>query len=734
VRDVATAERHATNLERRHTIMVCESPQVFPPALGGTVLLNVDATENKSHESRGKLRRSTPVSKSRACVNDARQKRLSLPLHGINEEECVDGNSLHDPACGFHSVSEESEVFEEYVFDRSKGLRMPVTRSHYQSLSRSATITEAVSTSQTVSKSKSSSNVKEKPRPMVRSRSSVDVKPAVLVRARNIPRSQSSDEGHVTKTDSNEQRSDTTEGGGVSSRPRPKPAPRKSLTRTSPVLPRQRVESETKEVNSNSSKSHVISESDNSEVVSKRHSSASEVKVRRTSSESQSSVEGDNSGHRIRRSSRHGDKSPRQQVPDRPREEEAVIKQQRESSPSRRHRDSSSPSRRHRDSSSPSRRHRDSTSPSRRHRDSSSPSRRHRDSTSPSRQHRDSTSPSRQHRDSSPSRRHRDSSSPSRRHRDSSSPSRHEESHHSKDSPRRRRREGRDESGQSEAVKHDEPSHHIHRHRLSSQEEMKSESEKFLRQSKERVPLRRSARVSEDKSDSSVTLNRKSSLDDKQSGDSESPKLELKSNSSPKPEVKLRLSRQSSKSGGDDSPVQNSIVSPRRGEGESPVQRPVVSPVLSSAEPVQRRSRPQAVGRSHSHKNFYRHSTDFSGSSAIVPEGSPSSSPAGHGIMLGRYRREAEELLKPVHQEEDVNSGIPERVEDGESPERLPTKWSELNVSELLHVSGSPEFGAESTNGVPSSSSPDSDSAVSILMLAIDNHSPGNTNSSLCRS
>ncbi|XP_056002691.1 serine/arginine repetitive matrix protein 1-like isoform X2 [Ostrea edulis] len=694
VRDVATSERHGTNLERRHTIMVCESPQVFPPAPSGTVPLQLDATDNKSHESRGKLRRSAPVSKSRACVNDARQKRLSLPLHGIHEEECVDGKSLHDPACGFNSVSEESEIFEEYVFDRSKGLRMPITRSHYQSLSRSATITEVVSSSKTVSNSKSSSDVKEKPRPMARSRSSSDMKPSVLVRARTIPRSQSSDEGHVT--DSKEQRPDTTEIGGASSRPRPKPAPRTSISRNSPVLTRQQVESETKEVRSNSSVSHVISDSDRSKHVSKRHSSASEIKVRRTSSESLSLVEGENSGHRVRRSSQHSDKSPRQQVSDGPGEEETVSKQQRESSPS---------SRRHRDSSSPSRRHRDSSSPSRRHRDSSSPSRRHRDSSSPSRQHR--------------------------------------ESHHSEGSSRRHRREGRDESGHSEVVKHDERSHHIHRHRLSSHEEEKSEkeSEKFLRQSKDRVPLKRSTRMSEEESDRFVTLNRKSSFDDKHCSDSESPKLELKSSSSPKlelksssspkpevksssspklqlksssspkPEVKSRQSLQLSKSGGDDSPVQKFVASPKSGDGDISVQKSMASPVLSSAEPVQRRYRPQAVSRSQSHKNFYRHSTDFSGSCAIVPEVSTSSSPAGHGIMLGRYRKEAEELLKPVHQEEDMNSRIPERTEDSESPERLPSKLSELNVSELLHVSGSPEFGAVSTNGVPSSSSPDSDSA-----------------------
>lgn len=63
--------------------------------------------------------RSAPVSKSRACVNDVRQKRLSLPLHGIHEEDSVEQKTLHDPACGFNSVSEENEVCEEYVFDRS---------------------------------------------------------------------------------------------------------------------------------------------------------------------------------------------------------------------------------------------------------------------------------------------------------------------------------------------------------------------------------------------------------------------------------------------------------------------------------------------------------------------------------------------------------------------------------------------------------------------------------------
>ncbi|XP_061189677.1 protein spire homolog 1-like isoform X2 [Saccostrea echinata] len=601
VRDVATTERHG-NLERRHTIMVCESPQVFPSTPRSTAQLQVDATEHKLHESRGKLRRSAPVSKSRACVNDVRQKRMSLPLHGIHEEDSVEFRSLHDPACGFNSVSEENDISEDYVFDRSQGLRMPITRSQYQSLKRSATITESGSSSQTISKSKSS-DVKERPRPMVRARSISDMKPSVLVRARNVPRSQHANEVSSQKIDIKEgDKPKTTELEDSSPKPKPRPAPRTSITRSNSLLTRPQSDSETKEVDSDSTRSRVISDRESSKVIPKGHSSVAELKVRRKSSETLSSVEGETSGERVRRSSRHSEKSPNRRS---------------DKSPSRR--SDKSPRRRTSEGSG------------------EESSRRH-------------------HRESSPSsRRHRDSSSPSRRHK---------ESHHKEESPRRHRREGRDESVHSEVVKSDGRSHHSHRHRRRSEEEatqQNTESDKFLRQSKDRVPLRRSTHVSgEGQSERSVTPDRKSSSDKGHNNDLESPK----------PEVKVRRSVQLNHSE----------------EGEKPsVQLTPLSPVISSAEPVQRRSKLQAVNRSQSQRNFYRHSTDFSGSSAIIPEVNTSTStPVSRGIMLGRYRKEAEELLKPIHQEEEVNSEIPDKVKDRESPERSP-KLSELNVSELLH-------------------------------------------------
>ncbi|XP_062607623.1 protein spire homolog 1-like isoform X2 [Saccostrea cucullata] len=618
VRDVATTERQC-NLERRHTIMVCESPQVFPSTLNGTAQLQVDAAEHKVHESRGKLRRSAPVSKSRACVNDVRQKRMSLPLHGIHEEDSVEYRSLHDPACGFNSVSEENDVSEDYVFDRSQGLRMPVTRSQYQNLKRSATITESASSSQTISKSRSSSEVKEKPRPMVRARSISDMKPSVLVRARNVPKSQSTNDASLKKSEIREDdKLKTPEREDSSPKPKPRPAPRTSITRSSSMLTRPRSDSETKEVKSDSSKSHVNSDKESVKVISKGHSSEAEVKVRRRSSETSTSVDGETSGERVRRSSRHSDKSPS------------------------RHSDKS-PSRR--SDKSPSRR--SDKSPSR----SSDKSSRRRTSEGSGEE-----SSRRHHRESSPSsRRHQDSSSPSRRHK---------ESHHKEDSPRRHRREGRDESVQSEVVKSDGHSHHRHRHRRRSEEEaipQNTESDNFLRQSKDRVPLRRSMRVSgEGQDEKSVTPDRKSNSDKEHNSEMESPK----------PEVKVRRSVQLNHSE----------------EGERPsVQLTTPSPVMSSAEPVQRRSKVQAVNRSQSQRTFYRHSTDFSGTSAIIPEVNTSpSTPVGRGIMLGRHRKEAEELLKPIHQEEEVNSEIPDKARDRESPERSP-KLSELNVSELLH-------------------------------------------------
>lgn len=618
VRDVATSDRHCT-VERRHSIMVCESPQVFPSTHSVTAPQPVDATDNKSHESRGKLRRSAPVSKSRACVNDVRQKRLSLPLHGIHEEDCVEHKTLHDPACGFNSVSEENEVCEEYVFDRSKGLRMPITRSHYQSLQRSATITESVGGTQSMSKSKSSSGVREKPRPMVRARSSVDLKPTVLVRARNVPRSQSSDQVSVRQRDGELSKPESSE--DMAARPRPKPAPRKSISKGSPVLARQSAQPETKEESPESSKSAVISESEN-KTTSKRPSSEVEVKVRRKSSESVSISDLENSGEKVRRSSRHSDRSPSRRSDKSPRRHAA--EGSGEDSSSRRHRESSPSSRRHRDSSS------------------------------------------------------------SRKH--------HRESQHGSESPRRHRREGRDESSHSEIVNSEEQSSHRRRHRRSSNEDAPSEnkdSDKFLRQSKDRVPLRRSTRVSEDnQSEESNTTDRKSKCDSELSTGRESPK----------PEVRARRSLQLTNSVEGDNLTDPSTTSPQ--------------PVASN-EPVQRRSRPQTVSRAQSHRNFYRHSTDFSGSRAVVPEvslASTTTTPANRGINLGRYRKEAEELLKPIHQEE-RNPGTLEKLEE-RSPER--PKFSELNVSDLLHVSVGPVFGAASTNGVPTSTSPDSDSAVSI--------------------
>lgn len=597
--------------------MVCESPQVFPSTHSVTAPQPVDVTDNKSHESRGKLRRSAPVSKSRACVNDVRQKRLSLPLHGIHEEDCVEHKTLHDPACGFNSVSEENEVCEEYVFDRSKGLRMPVTRSRYQSLQRSATITESVGGTQTMSKSKSSSGVREKPRPMVRARSSVDLKPTVLVRARNVPRSQSSDEVSVRQRDSVLSKLESSEDSAA--RPRPKPAPRKSISKGSPVLARQNAQPEMKEKSPESSKSSVISDSEN-RTVSERPSSDGEVKVRRKSSESVSSNDLENSGERVRRSSRHSDRSPSRRSDKSPRRHTA--EGSGEDSSSRRHRESSPSSRRHRDSSS------------------------------------------------------------SRKH--------HRESQHGSESPRRHRREGRDESGLSEIVNSEEQSSHRQRHRRSSNEDAASEnkdSDKFLRQSKDRVPLQRSTRVSgENQSEESNTAERKSKCEGELSSGRESPK----------PEVRARRSLQ----------LANSVEVDNSTDPSSPSPQPV-----ASGEPVQRRSLPQTVSRAQSHRNFYRHSTDFSGSSAIVPEvglASTTTTPVSRGINLGRYRKEAEELLKPIHQRD---SGILENVEE-RSPER--PKFSELNVSDLLHVSVGPVFGAASTNGVPTSTSPDSDSAVSI--------------------
>nr|XP_022340260.1 protein spire homolog 1-like isoform X4 [Crassostrea virginica] len=617
VRDITTMDRQCT-LERRHSIMVCESPQVFPSSHSGTAKQQLDATNNQSHESRSKLRRSAPVSKSRACVNDAKQKRLSLPLHGIHEEHCVEYKTLHDPACGFNSVSEENLPSEEYVFDRSQGLRMPVTRSQYQNLQRSATITESSVTERPIaSKSKSSSGLRERPRPMVRARSSVDIKPSVLVRARNVPRSQSSDEVTLGQKDNELSKQESTE--MASEKPKPKPAPRKSISRGSPVLSRQHSEPETKESSSESTKASGISDTETNRGVSKKQTSSGDVKVRRKSSESLSSVEGENSGERVRRSSRHSDKSPSRRSDKSPRRRTSEASGEESSS---------------------------------RHRRESSPS----------------------------SGRHRESSTSVKKHR---------ESRHIEESPSRKRREGRDESVQSETVNSDEQSRHIRRHRRSSREDAVSESvnsESLVRQSKDRVQLRRSTRLSQKiQTDQSKATERKSNLE-----------KDLKDSESPKPEPKARRSLQSNNSVEDDT------------ASESPCQ-----PTVSSGEPVKRR--PQAVNRSQSHRNFYRHSTDFSGSSAIVPEVNLSN----RGINLGRYRKEAEELLKPIHQEEEVtpripeevSPGIPEKMEERRSPERSPQTFSELNVSDLLHVSGGPVFGAASTNGVPTSSSPDSDSA-----------------------
>lgn len=83
-------------------------------------------------------------------------------------------------------------------------------------------------------------------------------------------------DGELSKPESSED---------MAARPRPKPAPRKSISKGSPVLARQSAQPETKEESPESSKSAVISEGEN-KTTSKRPSSEVEVKVRRKSSES----------------------------------------------------------------------------------------------------------------------------------------------------------------------------------------------------------------------------------------------------------------------------------------------------------------------------------------------------------------------------------------------------------------------------------------------------------------
>ena len=133
---------------------------------------------------------------------------------------------------------------------------------------------------------------------------------------------------------------------------------------------------------------------------------------------------------------------------------------------------------------------------------------------------------------------------------------------------------------------------------------------------------------------------------------------------------------------------------------------------IVSTEGVQRRLRPQIVQRSQSHK-FMRHSTDLSCLRAI-PDNDSVSSPKSRGIMLGRQRKEAEELVK-VNKSESTEHSLTVHKEESESMSNgspaSSRKLSELNVTELLHVSvGSSE---RVTNCPSPSINSDSDSAVS---------------------
>ncbi|KAK3086612.1 hypothetical protein FSP39_021042 [Pinctada imbricata] len=137
---------------------------------------------------------------------------------------------------------------------------------------------------------------------------------------------------------------------------------------------------------------------------------------------------------------------------------------------------------------------------------------------------------------------------------------------------------------------------------------------------------------------------------------------------------------------------------------------------ILSLDSVQRRVRPQIVQRSKSHK-FTRHSMDLSSIRAIPESDSDSGSPIkSRSIMLGRQRKEAEELKIKVNKAEAPTESVDvakEEKSESESTdhESTTTKLSELNVTELLHVSeASTEQVTNCVSPSPSISS-DSDSA-----------------------
>lgn len=186
MRDVSSLQDRQATLQRRHTIMVCESPdKVSPesPIQKQTIFENdetfVEPTSDKrsssGHETGVKLKRSVLVSRSHACNSEVR-KRLSLKLHG-SPDVPVQVKS-HVNACSLHTSKtspSESTVHNssDNVRRKSLGRRILVSKSS-QPVPIPRSLSAELPSKQLpkpVPRSDSSSEIRPRPRPVQRSSS-----------------------------------------------------------------------------------------------------------------------------------------------------------------------------------------------------------------------------------------------------------------------------------------------------------------------------------------------------------------------------------------------------------------------------------------------------------------------------------------------------------------------------------------------------------------------------------
>lgn len=186
MRDVSSLQDRQATLQRRHTIMVCESPdKVSPesPIQKQTIFENdetfvepaSDKRSSSGHETGVKLKRSVLVSRSHACNSEVR-KRLSLKLHG-SPDVPVQVKS-HVNACSLHSSKtspSESTVHNslDNVRRKSLGRRILVSKSS-QPVPIPRSLSAELPSKQLpkpVPRSDSSSEIRPRPRPVQRSSS-----------------------------------------------------------------------------------------------------------------------------------------------------------------------------------------------------------------------------------------------------------------------------------------------------------------------------------------------------------------------------------------------------------------------------------------------------------------------------------------------------------------------------------------------------------------------------------